>query len=55
MVLLPNWLDARRIHTENGSGDEEIPKAGKNRRSSGKSRIMQFLLILQYRKRVMIR
>jgi len=40
MVFLPNWFDARRIPIENGSGDEEIPKAGKNRRSSGKSRII---------------
>ena len=39
MVLLPNWLDARHIPIENGSGDEEIPKADKNCRSSGKSRI----------------
>ena len=39
MVWLPNWLDARRIPIENGSGDEEIPKAGKNCRPSGKSRL----------------
>jgi hypothetical protein len=39
MVLLPNWLDERRIPIENGSEDEEIPKASKNRRSSGKSRL----------------
>lgn len=39
MVWLPNWLDERRIPIENGSGDEEIPKAGKNCRSSGKSRL----------------
>jgi hypothetical protein len=37
MVLLPNWLDAGHIHIENWYGEEEIPKAGKNRRSSGKS------------------
>ena len=41
MVWLPNWLDERRIPIENGSGDEEIPKAGKNCRSSGKSRIIE--------------
>jgi len=38
MALLPNWLDARHRPIENGSGDEEIPKAGKNHWSSGKSR-----------------
>jgi len=38
MVLLPNWLDARRKPIENWSGDEELPKAGKNCRASGKSR-----------------
>jgi len=37
--LLPNWLDAEHIPIENGSGDDEIPKAGKNRRLSGKARI----------------
>ena len=32
-------VDAKHIPIENGSGAEEIPKDGKNRRSSGKSRI----------------
>ena len=41
MELLPNWLDAKRVPIENGSGTEEIPKTGKNRRSSGKSRIQE--------------
>jgi len=45
MVLLPNWLDERRIPIENGSEDEEIPKASKNRRSSGKSRILVAFLL----------
>lgn len=40
MVLLPTWLDARRIAIENGAGAEEIPKAGKNRRSSGEYQII---------------
>ena len=40
MVMLPNWLDAKCIPIENWSGDEEIPKVGKNRRSSGKSRLL---------------
>jgi hypothetical protein len=40
MVMLPNWLDAEYIPVENGSGDEEIPKASKNRWSSGKYRLM---------------
>ena len=39
MVMGQKWIDTRRITFENGYRDEEIPKAGKNRRSSGKSRI----------------
>jgi len=39
MVLLQNCLDVRRIPIENGYGDEGIPKTGKNRRLSGKSRL----------------
>lgn len=40
MVMLPNCLDVRRMPIENEFGDAGIPKAGKNRRSSGKSRII---------------
>ena len=40
MVLLPNLLEVRRIPIENGFGDEDIPKVGKNCRSFGKSRLI---------------
>jgi hypothetical protein len=40
MMLLPNKLDARSIPIENGYAEEEIPKAGKIRRSFGKSQII---------------
>ena len=36
-MMKQKWLDAKHIPIENGSGDDEILKAGKNRRSSGKS------------------
>jgi hypothetical protein len=39
MMLLPNKLDARSIPIENGYAEEEIPKAGKIRRSFGKSQL----------------
>jgi hypothetical protein len=44
MVMLPNWLDAEYIPVENGSGDEEIPKASKNRWSSGKYRLTSLFI-----------
>jgi hypothetical protein len=43
IALLPKWLDVKQIPIENGSGDEEIPMAGKNRRSSGIYRIEIFI------------
>lgn len=38
MVLSLKRLDVEHRPIENGFGDEEIPRAGKNRRIYGKSR-----------------
>ena len=39
-MVFPNFLDASPIPIENGAGDDGLPKAGKNRRLSEKSRLM---------------
>ena len=48
MVLLPNWLDVKRMPIENVTDAEEIPRVGRNRRSSGKSRIRMLRLVVEH-------